>query len=554
MLYDNSLAVQNLIPKGYSFDAYNELNSRNTRDRPFFESSTIKLGNYYLNKKFENNGDLILEFSSVCPNGAISFEPYKLSLNNYVELLRKALDEKSDFITFEIPITYKTCPYSTRCTSKNKDCSYLLKNCPSFAIAAVSFETSDIKNALSVYFGIEKQSKGGSTMKTNMKKLFGMNFEFGMSKDPNIAATFMGVAVRNSVGGDWYIFDQATHTLKNYANMKFGDFKVFLLPTNALQPGDLTKMDGNYYYVQEIEGSYITLLGAADGIVVRKLLTECIIPGMNFYTKVVALDPRTLFDPSSQTNMSNNVIAALCMMNWSKGKSEFSLDDIDDDSFNGLGMLLMMGGTNGLGNMFGNNGDGGMNLPLLMMMGSGNESDEANDVVQYMLLNQILNGGNANAALTANMPNLFGTATPTPVATIPDANTTGNAVYCPVCGIDYPDGTNFCTKCGAHTEVKGKHCTACGTILPDGALFCPNCGQKVVKDTCPQCGKKIAEGANFCAACGHKLNEAKKVTPKTTYAKSGTKKNGRKSSKVTTPVESQVPVAEESPVTSPVEE
>ncbi len=534
MFHGNNSAIRNLTPKSYSFDAYNELNSQNTRDRPFWESSTIKLGNYYLNKKFENNGDLVLEFSSVCPNGAISFQPYRLTFSNYIECLRKALDERSDFITFEIPITYKTCYYnSKRCNCRNKDCSYLLKSTPSFAIAAVSFENNDIKNALSVYFGIKQQSKGGFSMKTNMKKLFGMNFEFGMSKDPNIAATFMGVAVRNSVGGNWYVFDQATHTLKNYANMKFGDFKVFLLPTNVLQLGDLTKMDGKYYYVQEVKGSYVKLLGAADGIVVQKLLTECIIPGMNFYTKVVALDPRTLFDPSSQTNMSNNVIAALCMMNWSQGKSDFSLDDINDDSFNGLGMLLLMGGNNGLSNMLGNADGGGMSLPLLMMMGSGNESDEANDVVQYMLLSQILNGSNG-----ANTPNLFGNAlstTPAVATAVSDENT----VYCPECGSEYPAGTNFCIKCGTRTELKGKMCTSCGETLPDGALFCPKCGQKVVKDTCPQCGNKLTEGANFCAACGYNLNTtvSKKVTPKKIVPKSASKKPvAKKATKATVAV------------------
>lgn len=520
MSYDNKSAVHNLIPKSYSFDAYNELNSRNARDRPFWESYTIKLGDYYLNKKFENNGNLVLEFSSICPNGAILFKPYTLSFSNYIELLRKALDERSDFIIFEIPITYKQCPYgSTRCNSKNKACSYLLRNLPSFAIAAVSFENSDIKDALSVYFGIKQQSKGGFTMKTDMKKLFGMNFEFGMNKDPNIAATFMGVAVQNSASGDWCVFDQTTHTLKNYGNMKFGDFKVFLLPTNTLQPGDLTKMDGKYYYVQEIEDSYVKLLGAADGIVIQKLLTECIIPGMNFYTKVVALDPRTLFDPSSQTNMSNNVIAALCMMNWSKGKSDFSLDDIDDDSFNGLGMLLLMGGNNGLNNMLGNNAEGGMNLPLLMMMGSGNESDEANDVVQYMLLNQILNGNNNGM----NMPNLFENANVTTPAML--STTKSDAVYCPKCGVEYPTGTNFCIKCGTHTEIKGKHCTKCDSILPDGAMFCPNCGQKVIKDTCPKCGAKLTEEAKFCAKCGYNLNGIEeKTAPKKTTAKPATKK------------------------------
>lgn len=495
-------SIRNLAPKGYSFDAYNELNSPNSRDRPFFEEGSVKIGNYFLHKHFGRNGDLILSFSSVCPNGKILFKDYSLSLQKFVALLQGAIANKSDFITFDIETFVTTNPTNCgyNCGSKNQDCMYIIKNKPDIVTAAVSFEPTDIKNALSAHFGItyNNNNKGGTTMKTNnMKKLFGMNFEFGMSHDSNIAATMLGVAVKNRDTGNWYIYDRATGTRKNYANMKFGDFRVLLVPDRVLNPGDLVKMDSKYYYVQAVSGGTATMLDAADGIIVQKLLDECFIPGMNFYTKVVALDPRTMFDPSNQTDMSRNVLSAILMMQWSKGESEFSLDSINDDSFNGLGMLLLMGGNN----------DMAQKLPMLVAMGAaGGGNGDVSDMVQMMVLSQILSGGTPGAATgTDPFSSLFGGIPGLAPAAAPTAAATGNVV-CSSCGAEYPAGTNFCAKCGGKTQPKGKHCTQCGAVLMDGALFCQNCGKKVVSDTCPQCGSKIAVGSNFCTTCGHNLN------------------------------------------------
>lgn len=508
MSYDSSSELRSLVPTSYHFDAYNELNSPNSRDRPFFEEGVVTLGDYYLTKSLDGN-TLILQYSSVCPNGHIKFRNYRLTFDDYIALLQKAIREKSDFITFDIPVWYyEPCYgiYCRNCERKNDDCCYLSKNKPETVKAAVSFNSKDIKHALSVHFGITTSthtSKGGkNTMKTNnMKKLLGMNFEFGISRDSNIAATFMGVAIRNPNDGNWYVYDSATHTVKNYANMKFGDFKVLLVPDRTLRPNELVKLSGKYYFVQNVEGNMATLLDAQEHTVVTKLLSDCIIPGMNFYTKVVALDPRTMFDPSSQTDMSKNVLAAICMMQWSKGETEFSLDGINDDSFNGLGMLLMMGGGNGLSNML--SGEGGMSLPLLLAMGGGNSDDDANGIMQYMILSQLLGGGDPN---TTGPQNLFSGIPGLTAPAQPAVPAEGAGVYCPNCNAEYPAGTNFCAHCGTPTQVRGKHCTACGAVLMEGAAFCQNCGQKVIRDTCPACGAKTAEGAKFCSACGQDLN------------------------------------------------
>lgn len=512
MSYGKSTLLRKLTPKSYHFDGYNEVNFPNTRDKPFFAENVTQIGQYYLTTRIDDSDNLILEYSSVCPNGIISFKPYCLSFENFIELLRKSLSESCDVITFQIQTNFKyTSSFCVKCHNRNEDCSTLLSTQPKSVMAAVSFDLSDIKNALSVYFGINNPntSKGGNTMKGNMKKLFGMNFELGMSKDRNIASTLMGVAVRNPENNNWYVFDPVKHTRTNIAGMKMGDFPVFLLPTRTLAVGDLTKMDGKYYYVQSVDQNYITMLGAEDGVVRQILPSESIIPGMNLFTKVVAFDTKTLIDPNSKENVSGNILAAMCMMQWSNDNgSEFSLDNIDDNSFNGLGQLLPVlmatGGANGLSNMFGT-ADGGINLPLLMMMGSGNGSDEANDMVQMVLISQMLGGNTGSNSIGSVIDSITGIASGNTAAT-----PTSDEVYCPNCNSTYSSDVKFCPKCGTPTAVKGTKCSGCGATLKDGAAFCHICGKKVGDDKCPSCGAKITSDANFCPSCGATL----KVTSK----------------------------------------
>lgn len=223
------------------------------------------------------------------------------------------------------------------------------------------------------------------------------------------------------------------------------------------------------------------MLGAEDGVVRQILPSESIIPGMNLFTKVVAFDTKTLIDPNSKENLSGNILTAMCMMQWAKGSdSEFSLDNIDDSSFNGLGQLLPVlmatGGANGLGNMFGT-ADGGINLPLLMMMGSGNGSDEANDMVQMVLISQMLGGNTGSNSIGSVIDSITGIASGNTAAT-----PTSDEVYCPNCNSTYSSDVKFCPKCGTPTAVKGTKCSGCGATLKDGAAFCHVCGKKVGDD------------------------------------------------------------------------
>lgn len=85
---------------------------------------------------------------------------------------------------------------------------------------------------------------------------------------------------------------------------------------------------------------------------------------------------------------------------------------------------------------------------------------------------------------------------------------------CQVCGAANPEGTKFCSSCGAKLETPapaGNVCAACGTALLPGAKFCPSCGARceaprpAALTNCPGCGKEIEPGTKFCPGCGYKI-------------------------------------------------
>ena len=504
---DKASLVRQLVPKSYHFDGYNELNCQNSRDKPFFADNVIQMGEYYLTVRMTNKNEIVLEYGSVCPKGEITFKPYKLSLETYVSKLKAAIQEGCDFISFEIFPQYNYDSCSRVCSFKNEDCTAMRKDHPKKVLAAVSFNTSEVKKALAMYFEIIKTTEGDDIMRKSKNNIFGMNFEMGLSKDPNIAATLMGVAVRSPENGNWYTFDIANNTRKNLANMKMGNFPIFLLPIAKLEVGDLIKKDGKYYYVKSVNpNNTITLIGAADGVIREMLKEESIIPGMTLYVKVVAFDTKSLMDVGSKENMGGNVIAAMCMMNWANGnKDEFSLDSINDDSFNGLGscmpMLMAMNGGD-IGSMF-SNSEGGINFPMLMMLGSG--EGETNDMTMMLVLSQLLGGNQKNPISEMLSP------------VISDAPVSEEKVICEKCNETYPAGTNFCSKCGSATKALATTCKKCGAVLMDGAMFCHKCGAKATADTCPNCGKEVSSDENFCSGCGTNL-KAETVAPADTKA------------------------------------
>ena len=85
------------------------------------------------------------------------------------------------------------------------------------------------------------------------------------------------------------------------------------------------------------------------------------------------------------------------------------------------------------------------------------------------------------------------------------ANEALPTVTCPKCGIDTPQNSMFCYKCG-HQMVAADRCPECGQDLPGEAQFCFSCGKKLhEKITCAKCGAKLPPGSKFCTDCGEKL-------------------------------------------------
>ena len=64
--HDKTKLIRQLVPKSYSFDAYNEINCSNSRDAPFFSDNVIQIGDYHLVTEFINPDLISLKFSSVC--------------------------------------------------------------------------------------------------------------------------------------------------------------------------------------------------------------------------------------------------------------------------------------------------------------------------------------------------------------------------------------------------------------------------------------------------------------------------------------------------------
>ena len=502
---DKTFLVRNLIPKSYHFDGYDEIKCPNARDKPFFTDNVIPIGNKHLTIYRIDLNTVKLVFESPCTDGSLTFKPFNLTLEDFVQKLRKAIQDGSDFITFEITPLYNCHSNKYKhCYNQTKDCIQLISKRPKVVYAAVSFDSSQVKEALASYFEISNNNGGKSTMTSSKKNLFGMNFEFGVSKDPNIAATLMGVAVKNRETGNWYTFDTSTGSRKNISNFKMGSFPILLLPTKTLVPGDLVKLNGKYFYVKSVNANNtMTMIDAAAGIIQEMLPEENIILGMTLYTKVVAFDTKTLTDPSSSQGLGGNVLAAVYIMQCAKGnKDEFSLDNINDDSFDGLGAFLplILASNNAGGGIFAGS-DGNFDFSKLITLGAISEGSDDNGMTQMLVLSQLLGGGNS----------LFGTTTPV----VSVASASYDTVVCENCDITYPAGTNFCPKCGSHTKTLQPTCRECGTVLSNDAVFCSNCGAKVKLTTCPECGANLDEGAKFCSKCGHNLN-AKSVAASAT--------------------------------------
>lgn len=520
---DQGKLIRQLVPKSVHFDGYNLVGCKG-RDSPFFGENAIPMGDYTFSVRQINNDTVSLIFQSVCKEEKIRFLPYLLTFEMFKSKLKKAVKTGSDFISFEIKPAFETSINScTQCSTKSRDCTRMMKNKdhPETVFAAVSFDIDDIRRAFpDDYRMVNTNNKDGGRIKmknsvltTRGKSFMGVNFEFGRSKDPNLAMSPLGgFAVRDPNGGAWYTYDGKNH--KNLANCKM-DLPIFLVPVTSMQPGDLIKKNTEYFWIKEItpNGTF-KAIGALDGQVHEILATESLIPGLNLYTKVVSImDTKSLTDPSGH-NMAGNFLSAMLLMQWSKndGKAaEFSLDDIDDNSFNEMGgflpLILAQSRGGNISSIFGGE-NGQLNLPMLMMLGGGADSDESGFMQMYVL-SQLLSGGNGNTGLEGLIPGINTQQKPT--ASVVGV-ATGNDVICDKCDITFPEGTNFCPFCGVKTHPVGEYCKKCGTQLMPGALFCHKCGTKIGPTTCPNCKIVVPEDAAFCPKCGKPLKEANVVT------------------------------------------
>ena len=479
--------IEGLTPKMYHFDGYNAVNVPGN-NIPFFKTQTVKLGNYLLSIDYHAKDNIIyLKFENICPYGIVTFESYWISFDDFVNKIKAAVNNSCNVITFPIAVSYdNSCP---TCHFSNPHCKSILIDKPSYKLAAITFDFKDMQNCLSEYLGIKNNSYGGKTTMENRNKLIGLNLEFGALKDSRIACTLAGVAVKNN-SGDWVVFNGAQGSLKNYKSLKIGSLPLLLIPIKNPSPGDLLKIDRNYYYVREVKNNALVLIGAADGVIQERIKEESLIPGLDFYTKVIAFNQANFTD-SANNDVSGNLLAAILLNLWSSndGGAKFSLDNIGD-SFNGLGdnllPLLLANNSGILSNVFGGTDIAG-NLPLLLALGG----DSNNDATQLLILSQLLDKKQPLNNFVLGAP-------------------AGGEVVCTGCGKHYPSAdTKFCPDCGAVTKSAAKLCKKCNAVLKADAAFCHNCGAKAAEvAVCPVCGKELADGAKFCSKCGAPVNQA----------------------------------------------
>ncbi len=521
---DTSL-IRKLVPTRWMFDLYThgpsnqvEVNSRSPCTTPFFSNSLIRFwsGNIRTTIPTGEPNKLLINFSSFCPHQHVYFETVEFTINEFIEQLEKVLARKSDYISFDVNVSTnwlsaRDCQQFPYCSQKEV-CIGINKLTPNSSMyfnkgsvtCVVQFKLNEVKEALAVYHGIE-DNKGGFSMKGFGKLFSGM--EMGINKDPRIKSTLTGIVVQNPENGKWYAFDPATRTRKDMLNLKLGNFPIIVVPVKNLTVGKLTKRDGKYYWVQSINNdNTFTGVNAQTGAIETFVNNDSLIPGFNFYTEVIAFDGKTLLDPNSKQNMGGNVLGAMLMMKMmDNDKAEFSLDDINDDSFNGLGMFLPMLMASKDGSLGITNPDGSPNIMMMMMMmGDGGEGG-MNDFMKITLLSNLLGGGN-NANPLGDMMNGITSVIPGIGAPAAAAAAVPGQYVCTACGKKFDDPeVKFCTECGGVVKAAGNVCPKCGEPLKDGAKFCHKCGAKIGANVCEACGKEVPEEAKFCPYCGNGL-------------------------------------------------
>lgn len=121
----------------------------------------------------------------------------------------------------------------------------------------------------------------------NKINLFGTKMELGLSKDPNLVCTMLGVAVKTD-DGNLHIYDREKKKIVNTGDVELGNLPIFLVPDTAVKVGDVIKRDdGNYCFVEKVcDGGRIETVAPKEGEV-RTLVPVENLLGWKLYTKVI---------------------------------------------------------------------------------------------------------------------------------------------------------------------------------------------------------------------------------------------------------------------------
>lgn len=515
--------IRNLRAKKISFDGYGSNVEARARDSPFFSGpQTIQIGNKTLRIERKDNNSISLNFEDVCSTNQLLFCSYSLTFEDYLQKLREAAQIDRDVIWISIDVLRSKSCNCMRCrNNQSDDCEALrdaFVNGESLSfIVAVQFNLDEVRTALTKYDGTTlalsdntlnntHNNTGGTTM-----SILGMNFTFGMNKDPNVKSTLWGIAVREGEGSPWHSYDTRTNKWRNLTNKDFGSFPVMFFPKRKEQivPNDVIQNGKDWLTIKEVTpGGTFKAVSNLTGTVVETLPEESLVAGLSFYTTAVPIvDMLHMTDPNGNNQMSG-LLGAMVIMRMAKPKkakrtATYTYDslnrEIQEDKEGIFGDLSQLWPL-----IYASNSAAIQDSPFLALMAMNDDDDpEQKDMLEMLFATQFLGGGNG-----ANAQNPFAAFGMGPTAPAAGA-ATGEKVVCSKCGTELLPTAKFCNKCGGpaqhimpNTTMTAEKCPNCGADLQPNAKFCNACGANVEAKTCPNCGKKLRRGAKFCDQCG----------------------------------------------------